>query len=63
MKQFAVLGLGRFGYSLATKLYEQGYDVLAIDKDEEIIKGIADLVTFAVQADSTDISTLRSLGL
>ncbi|QSX08956.1 TrkA family potassium uptake protein [Alkalibacter rhizosphaerae] len=63
MKQFAVLGLGRFGYSLATKLYEQGYDVLAIDKDEEIIKGIADLVTFAVQADSTDISTLRSIGL
>lgn len=63
MKQFAVLGIGRFGYSLATKLYEQGHDVLAIDKDEEHIKSIADLVTFAVQADSTDINTLKSIGL
>lgn len=63
MKQFAVLGLGRFGFSLATKLFEQGYDVLAIDKDEDRIKSIADLVTYAVQADTTDLNSLRSIGL
>lgn len=63
MKQYAVIGIGRFGYSLATKLYELGYDVLAIDKDEEIIKNIADKVTYAVQADATDINTLKAIGL
>jgi trk system potassium uptake protein TrkA len=63
MKQFAVLGIGRFGFSLASKLYDLGYDVLAIDKDEERIKAIADLVTHAVQADTTDIDTLKSIGL
>lgn len=61
--QFAVIGIGRFGYSLATKLYELGYDVIAIDKDEETIKNISDKVTYAVQADATDINTLISLGL
>lgn len=63
MKQFAVLGIGRFGFSLATKLSEQGYDVLAIDKDEERIKSVADLVTYAVQGDTSDINTLKSIGL
>nr|WP_084116936.1 TrkA family potassium uptake protein [Alkalibacter saccharofermentans] len=63
MKQFAVLGIGRFGFSLASKLYDLGYDVLAIDKDEERIKAIADMVTHAVQADTTDIDTLKSIGL
>ncbi|NTW72035.1 MAG: TrkA family potassium uptake protein [Eubacteriaceae bacterium] len=63
MKQFAVIGIGRFGFSLATKLYELGYDVLAIDRDEERIKAIADKVTYAVQADSTDINTLKAIGL
>lgn len=61
--QFAVIGIGRFGYSLATKLYELGYDVIAIDKDEETIKSISDKVTYAVQADATDINTLIALGL
>lgn len=63
MKQFAVIGMGRFGYSLATKLYELGYDVLAIDDDEENIKNIAERVTYAVQADATDINTLKAIGL
>lgn len=63
MKQYAVIGIGRFGYSLATKLYELGYDVLAVDKDEEKIKNIADKVTYAVQADATDINTLKAIGL
>jgi TrkA-N domain./TrkA-C domain. len=62
-KQFAVIGLGRFGISVAQTLYAMGHDVLAIDKDEEIIQSISDTVTHAVQADATDETALKTLGL
>ena len=62
-KQFVVIGLGRFGSSVAKTLYELGNDVLAIDADEEVIQEIADSVTHAVQADSTDENTLKALGI
>ncbi len=62
-KQFAVIGLGRFGISLAKELYKAGNDVYAIDTDEELVKGIASEVTYAVQADGTDINALKSLGV
>ena len=62
-KQIAVIGLGRFGTSMAQTLFDMGYDVLAIDKDEEIIQSISDSVTHAVQADATDEAALRALGL
>ena len=63
MKQFAVFGLGSFGCSLATSLYELGYDVYAIDRSEEVIHAIADRVTYAVQADVSDIHALKSIGI
>ena len=63
LKQFVVLGLGRFGSSLARTLYGLGYDVLAVDEMEEAVQEISESVTHAVQADATDESTLRSLGL
>ncbi|MDD2574770.1 MAG: TrkA family potassium uptake protein [Bacillota bacterium] len=63
MKQFAVLGLGRFGSSLARTLYGLGHDVLALDEREDAVQNISESVTHAVQADATDESTLRSLGL
>jgi trk system potassium uptake protein TrkA len=62
-KQFAVIGLGRFGSSVARTLYEMGYDVLGIDLDEELIQDSIDLVTHAVAADSTDENALKSLGI
>ncbi|GAA0075804.1 TrkA family potassium uptake protein [Clostridium sp. CTA-5] len=62
-KQFVVIGLGRFGSSVAETLYELGNDVLVIDKDEDIIQEISDNVTHAVQMDATDESALRTLGL
>lgn len=62
-RQFAVIGLGRFGSSIATTLYEIGNDVLAIDVDEETVQNISEKVTHAVQADATDEATLRSLGI
>ena len=62
-KQFVILGLGRFGASIATTVYNLGHDVLAIDTDEDRIQEIADNVTHAVQMDATDENSLRTLGV
>lgn len=62
-KQFIVVGLGRFGTSVAETLSSLGHDVLAIDKDETLIQEIADKVTHAVQLDATDEYALRTLGV
>ena len=63
VKQFAVIGIGRFGASVATSLYEMGHDVLVIDTKEEKVEGIIDQVTHGVVADSTSETALRSLGI
>lgn len=62
-KQFVIIGLGRFGSSIAKTLYSLGSDVLAIDLDEDIVQEISDSVTHAVQLDATDENALRSLGI
>ena len=62
VKNFAVIGCGRFGRAVATTLYKLGHDVLAIDKDEEVIQNIADDVTRAITA-IPDESALRDLGV
>lgn len=62
-KQFVIIGLGRFGSSVAETLYGLGNDVLVIDKDEDLIQDISDKVTHAVQMDATDEGALRTLGL
>lgn len=62
-KQFIVIGLGRFGSSVARTLAGLGQEVLAVDIDEERVKQLAPVVTHAVQADTTDAGTLRSLGV
>jgi trk system potassium uptake protein TrkA len=62
-KQFAVLGLGRFGEALAITLSELGCNVVVVDNNEEKIQNIANFVTYAVQADVTDINALKSIGL
>lgn len=63
MKQFVIIGIGKFGYSIATTLFDMGHDVLAIDKDEEKVQQISNRVTHAVQADATDENTLKALGI
>jgi trk system potassium uptake protein TrkA len=63
MKQFVVIGLGRFGSSVAETLAENDYDVLAIDKDAERVQSIASKVTHAVEADATDEEALKTLGV
>jgi trk system potassium uptake protein TrkA len=63
MKQFAIIGLGNFGYYLATHLYHKRHEVLAIDKRHSLIQEIKDNVSQAVVADATDSNTLESLGI
>lgn len=62
-KTFAIIGMGRFGSSVAKNLYEMGYDVMAIDFSEEKIQEHIQYVTYAVQADCTDESALKELGI
>lgn len=62
-KQYLVLGLGRFGSSLAKKLCELGQEVLAIDSDAELVNAIAPHVTQAMQLDATDEALLSGLGV
>ncbi len=61
-KQFLVLGLGRFGSSVARTLFRMGHDVLAVDTDAELVEDVAQEVTQAVQADATEEGVLESLG-
>lgn len=63
MKQFLVIGLGNFGYYLATLLYDKGHDVLAIDKNRDKVQNIKDHVTQAIVADATDARVIGSLGI
>ncbi len=61
--QYAVIGLGRFGFSVAETLSECDCEVIAIDREEEKVKSVADFVTHAVQLDAMDERALRSVGV
>ena len=54
-KSYAVLGLGKFGKSVALNLMKDGAEVLAVDQKEELVRDIVDYVTCAVCADVTDM--------
>src|SRR5690606_2080152 len=62
-RQFLVLGVGRFGSALATALYEQGHEVVAVDRSEERVERVMERVTHALIADATDDHVLRDLGV
>jgi len=63
MKDIAVIGLGKFGQSVATTYSKSGGNVIAIDSDEEKVQEVADIVTYAVKADITDVDVVKNLGL
>ena len=63
MKQYAVIGLGRFGSSVAQTLASKGQQVIAIDRNEELIHDIMDNVTKAVCLDATDEKAVKSVGI
>ena len=62
-KSVAVLGLGKYGKSLAENLYMMGADVLAVDKDKEIINEFAGKCTSAVCANLENEDEVEALGL
>lgn len=62
-KSVVVFGLGKFGMRVATKLYDQGIDVMAVDKNYDLVQDAADSVTVASQADFLDDEVIKELGL
>jgi trk system potassium uptake protein TrkA len=57
-----VVGLGRFGASLATTLVAMGHEVLGVDTDPVIVQRFSTVLTQTVEADTTDVTVLRQLG-
>lgn len=63
MRQVAVIGLGKFGSTVAKELTERGAQVIAVDENKERVENIKELVTYAVVANSTDELALRASGI
>lgn len=59
----AVIGLGRFGQSVAAELMRRGWDVLGIDADPGVVQKVGDELTHAAAADCTDPAALVQLGV
>lgn len=62
-KNFAIIGLGRFGASVCETLIEYGQEVLVIDRDEARVNDYMDIATHAVVADAQDDEALKSIGI
>jgi trk system potassium uptake protein TrkA len=62
-RQFAVIGLGRFGSAVATTLAKAGHDVIGVDAEAEKVRQLADVLTLAVELDATDAKALRAAGI
>lgn len=62
-REFAVIGLGRFGGSICEELSMEGMKVLAIDINEQKINEYKNIASHAVIADSTDELTLKQIGI
>lgn len=62
-KEFAVIGLGRFGGSICRTLAEQGLEVMAIDINEDRVNDYSMIASHAVVGDSTDEKVLKELGI
>lgn len=60
--QIVVLGLGRFGGSVAQEAMRLGFEVLGVDSDGRRTQDMADALTHVAQADTTDVEALRQLG-
>lgn len=63
MRKYAVIGLGRFGTTLARRLSDQGAEVIAIDRDEGKVSAVRDHVAVALRMDASDEKGLRSQGV
>lgn len=62
-KSIAVIGLGRFGTTVAKKIVELGHEVLGVDIDEEVVHKVSPYVTHVAILDTTDEDALNELGI
>ncbi len=62
MKRFLVVGLGHFGSWVARTLYELGHEVIAVDRDGEVVDRYAEMVTRGVVGDASDRRLLDEIG-
>jgi trk system potassium uptake protein TrkA len=62
LNQFVIIGLGRFGSSIGRELIQLGYEVLGVDRDEELVQEMSGVLTHVVVADATEEDVLRSIG-
>lgn len=64
-KQFAIVGLGRFGRAVCATLHEMGYEVLGIDSDQKLVDRVLtdQVVAHALEIDSTDPTALKQAGV
>ncbi|PZV27246.1 MAG: potassium transporter [Snowella sp.] len=64
-RQFAVIGLGRFGRSVCETLHQSGHEVLGVDQDEKLVAEAlaAKVVSNAIALDSTDVNALKEAGI
>ncbi len=60
---YGIIGLGRFGRSVAIRLVELGKEVICVDKDEALIKEVAEEIDNVYQADCLDEKALREIGM
>jgi trk system potassium uptake protein TrkA len=63
MKRVVVIGLGIFGSQLARQLHDKGIEVVAVDKNKDVVQRIRDHSTKAVLADATDKEVFESIGI
>lgn len=62
-RSFAIVGLGRFGSAIATTLTELGHEVIGVDRNEEPVRALADVLAQTVELDATDEKALRTAGI
>jgi len=60
---FAVIGLGRFGGSLALELAANGFSVLGVDRDPQVVQGLSEDIASAVSLDATDEDALQAIDI
>ena len=63
MKRVVVIGLGIFGFNLGKDLFEAGLEVIAVDKNKDLVQKIRDFSTKAVVADATEKEVLEAIGI
>ena len=63
MGKFVVIGLGNFGYYLAKSLFEEGKEVIGVDRNKERVQRLQEFCSYAMVGDATDKPILESIGI